>query len=487
VEKTADSVRASNIEKVSVSLNAAPVKALKLPKKIFKIGRLSEALRETVKNQLMAVQEKLAGDYVYFKGVFDDGIANYSLDSIFMGCEHDRLFAFFRKIGLFPFVRLDLSYAPQDAFGRLRIDGSLSRLRTFMEVLTSSQPSGYWEGCFFEVVHSKPIDATGFMECYASIYSLLKGYSCKIGVGLHSLGDTGARNDVFEEQLILCGNGRCGPDFVTLTVNPETEFEGGVLSPLSYRAARSGARAQIERVRHIINDSGALTMETHVIEWINPLRSAPLELAASFRIAAMASNLLEHGDMISGAAYWLNCEPKGSVSDEPDNRMPGLFARGMIKRPQYHLLWQMDKLRGDILYQDGEVTVIKKNDGEYAVVTYNPGPFNRVCRTGANGDAMENAHDPDAAQLDVEITLTDIPSGRYRSRSFLWDDSQGRILDELKEDDYAGINGKDVVERLESAGIPKMETCEEDVSGTYSFTQSLAQNAVSLRLIQRVF
>jgi hypothetical protein len=287
------------LEKAVDSSDAKPVKPLDLPRKIFNIGKLGEALKEKLKRRLVAVQRDFAGDYIYFEGVFDDGVTAGS-DGAPDALAREGLFDFFRERELLPFIRLDLSRAPHDADGRLKTDESLLMLKTFMEALVTSQPQEYWEGSLFEIAHSKAIDNTCFMECYARIYSLLKSFSPRTGVGLYSFDRSNRGNyDALEERLILCGKGRCDPDFVTIDVNPAIDFEMGT---------RTGRSDEIEKVWHVINDSGAAAMEMYVIERKDPRGSARLESDVSGRIASMVLSLPEYGDKISGAVFWLNGE-----------------------------------------------------------------------------------------------------------------------------------------------------------------------------------
>jgi hypothetical protein len=235
---------------------------------------MSEVLKEKTRQRLVTVQRELAGDYVYFEAVFDDGIIAGLADAP-DGLAREDLFDFFREIELFPFARLDLSYAPHDADGRLNIDETLSMLKMFMETLIMSQPQEFWEESLFEIAHSKPVDNTSFMECYALMYSLIKSFSRRLGVGLFLFdGSKRANYDALEERLILCGKGHCDPDFVTIDADP------------------GNGRAQIEKVRHIINDSGAMAMKIYAEERNDPSQDARLE----------------YGDNISGVIFRLGSE-----------------------------------------------------------------------------------------------------------------------------------------------------------------------------------
>jgi hypothetical protein len=419
------------MKKIVVEADAKPIKPLRLPRKILKIGRLGEALQNKVKEQLLAVQGELACDYVHFDGVFGDGIRDVAGCPVSVCGTYEGLLGFFMGIDLLPLVRLDVSRAPRRTDGSFNIDESLRLLKMFMGAVISGCPREYWEGSCFEVAHSGPIEDTGFMEWYASAFKLLKSYSGKVRVGLSSL-DGGRRvnYDALEERLVLCGRGRCDPDFVTVD-------------------------ADAGKVRHIINDSGTMTTEMYVAEMVSPGSAAP------FGIAALARGFVEHGDEIAGAMFWLESGPRSPVSGEEDGSVTGLLSPGMAKRPPYHFLREVYRLGGVVLHQSDGLCVVRKEDGEYGVIAYNARPF-------AEGGGAPGF-------IDLEIALAGMPPGRYRSEAFAFN-GQRRV----DMGDGHAETGR------ESCGAPSVEASEGHTNGEYAIHQRLGPDCAAVIRIERV-
>jgi hypothetical protein len=454
-------------EKVILPLDGRSIETFGLPKKIFKIGRLCEALDDSTRRLLAIAQEELNGDYVHFGGVFDDGIISGFSDAQKSEEELNCLLSFFRKIGLGSFVRLDLSYAPCDELGLVLIDESILKLMVFMDILTSDQPAEYWGSSLFEVVHSKPIDNTNFMESYAAIYKLLKGYADSIQVGLHSLDNNRRRDqDIFEERLISCVNNGCDPDFVTVTIDPtEKDLKERARFPLDY-TRRCGIE-RIEGVWHTINDSGPKAINTYITESSDFLP-----------VAVMAHGLMRYLDKIAGAAFWLDGSLVEPVFGEPENGLSGLFMNGTVRRPPYHLLKNVNKLRGKVLYHGDDIIVTRAGEGEYDIMVCNPSCYNREISVDENMTGQQSRN--------LEIVLTEMPPGRYRFEVFVFEETRVDILDKFRGGDFGNLGEWDIVENFENASAASVEVYERDVKDSSVICQNLGRNFVSLCVVKRI-
>jgi hypothetical protein len=451
LEEVQDEESCAGREKVILPLGGRSIETFGLPKKIFKIGRLCEMLDERTRRLLAIAHGELTGNYVHFGGVFGDGIISGASDAKKSEEELGGLLSFFRKTGLDLFVRLDLSLAPCDELGLVLIDESLLRLMVFMDILTSDHPAEYWGSSLFEVVHSKPINNTNFMESYAAIYKLLKGYADSIQVGLHSL-DNNRRSDqdIFEERLVSCVNNGCDPDFVTVTIDPtESDLKGRTRFLVDY-ARRCGIE-RIEGVWHTINDSGPRAINTYITESSDFLPAA-----------VMAHGLMKYMDKISGAAFWLDSSLVDSVFGEPKNGLFGLFMNGTVRRPTYYLLKTANKLTGKIIYNGGDITVTRAGEGEYNIMACNPHCDNREISEDENmtGSGLRN----------LEIVLTEMPAGRYRFEVFVFGD----------------FGEWGVIGNFDNEFATSVEVYERDVEDSSVICQKLERNSVSFCAVRRI-
>ncbi|MDR3255557.1 MAG: hypothetical protein LBT31_08305 [Synergistaceae bacterium] len=396
------------VERASVAFNAATKKQLSLPKKIFKIGKLAEGFQKNVRTRLSLVQKTSDGGYVYFKGVFDDGMTAFPLSSSLCGYDYADIFSFFESIALFSFVKLDISKAPLDDLGNLDIGGSVLKVKSLMDAL-ARLPDEYWKKSLFAVAHSRHIDGAKFMECYAAIRGFLKSYSSKIGVGLHSVRSSSPREqDVFEERLIVCKASDCEPDFVTLDIDSSFEGNRAIFSLPSCRTLAGYGASQVDRVWSVINDSGSTIGDIYVTDCnilpgeLGGTRRPPPELAF-LRAVVFMRDLLEYGDRISGILW---------PDDGSKELEPGTWAERMIRV----LIGRMKKPGQNVLYKSDRILALSEGDGECCVIACNPGYSALLCPL-ATSDGKTGGEE----KLEIAVELDGMPQGRYRFTMFVFD------------------------------------------------------------------
>ena len=472
--------RLDSAESISVALcpetagKIAPKagKAFSMPGKIFKIGRLSEALDDRLRDQLALAQKKLHGEYIYFQGIFDDGILPCVEDSYFERYDHERLFEFFRELGLTPFVRVDLSRAPE---------AWESAVSAFMRALAENRPVSYrGEGVRFEIVHSRPMVAKEFAARFREIGKLLKTFAPAAGVGFDfvSCGGNDDQWPALSEKLSACREAGCFPDFLSLTLDPATESEYPGFDGSFYGSFRNYGLSRIEQVERLWGEYCAAPPELYVTEWNTLSGRSRIESSTFFRAALIAAELAAYGERVSGVAYWLNSKSKELLTGVMDNRVLALFFYGRVKRPPYHLLYLVNKLSGDLLYRDDRLVVTAAQSGEYAVMAINPCYFDPLYSVEEAYGAMES--------IRLEVRLTGVPKGRYRFKSFIFDKRHSSVFDRLSKVGYPSLNDEDVTDYLEHAVLPEFNAFEDDIDEVYILNPDLGYNAVALYLLRRI-
>jgi xylan 1,4-beta-xylosidase len=440
---------------------------LSLPGKIFKIGRLSEALDEKFRDQLITAQKKLRGDYIYFHGVFEDGMIPCPEGSLFKGYDYGRLFSFFWEIGLTPFVRLDLSAAPQD------MEPSITN---FMSAMSENRPLSCWrKEIRFEVAHSGAMEASSFLAGFHEIRRTLKAFSPSVGVGFHAHSSTHPEEWAgLREKLAGCKGAGC-PDFLSLTIDPALEASRG---ESSYGSIKNYGATQVERVKNACAENGVAVPELYVTEWNTLSGRTPMESTAFFRAALIASELLSYGENVSAVAYWLNSQSKELLTGRVDNSALALFFYGRAKRPPYYLLHLMDKLGNAAACRNERLVVTSAGPGEYAALVANPCYFDPLYSVEEAYVAMESVR--------VEARLTDIPKGRYRFKAFIFEKKHSSAFDRWSKVGYPNLNDEDATDYLEHAILPELNIFEDDIDSSYTLSPELGYNGVALYLFRKI-
>ncbi|MDR1514606.1 MAG: helix-turn-helix domain-containing protein [Synergistaceae bacterium] len=469
-------------ESLPVSLRPGPGETpeISLPGKIFKIGRLGEALDGEVRDQLAEVQKKFSGDYIYFQGVFGDGIQQYPEGSYFKKYEYVKVLDFFLELGLTPFVRVDLSLSGES--GR-PIGDCVSG---FIGVMLENRPVSRWrKGIRIEAVHSGSMSGYDFAAGFGEIYRAAKSCSPEIGVGFHSV--SSSRPDewaLLGEKLAACGASGCAPDFLSITIDPSIEDAHIADDESSYGSIKNYGASQIERVTRVWGEmcgdfaGRPKVPEIYVTEWNTLSGRTSIESSAFFRAALIASELLSFGENVTAAAYWLNSKSKEAMTGRVDNRVLALFFYGLVKRPPYHVLYLIDKLGRRAAHKSERLVVTSSGPGEYAALIMNPCYFDPLYSVEEAYVAMES--------IRVEAKITDIPKGLYRFKVFVFEKRHSSAFDRLSRVGLMSLSDEDMTLYLEHAILPEFNVFEDEIDSARTLAPELGYNGVALYLFKKI-
>ena len=445
---------------------------LSLPRKMFKIGKLAEALDDRIQDQLKIAQKKLHGDYIYFQGIFEDGIPPRRGDSYFKGYDYGRLFIFFMNLGLTPFVRVDLSSAPQV------MEPAVS---DFMSALLENMLLLRWEKQMrFEVVHSGTMEVSTFVARFCELYRALKAFSPRMGVGFHSIASSRpAEWARLQENVTGCKEAGCPPDFLSITIDPALEQDSAAFIS-SFGSVRTYGASQIGKVRRVAAECGITLSELYVTEWNTLSGRTPIESSTFFRAALIAADLLSYGDSVSAVAYWLNTRSKELLTGKIDNRVLALFLVGRVKRPPYYLLCMMNKLGNAACRSEKseKAVVTATGPNEYAVLVFNPCYFDPRYSVEDAYVAIESVR--------IEVHLADIPKGRYRFKVFFFEKRHSSVFDRWSKLGFLNLNDEDAADYLERAALPELNIFEEDLDSDYTLAPELGYNGVALYVFRKI-
>jgi AraC-like DNA-binding protein len=447
---------------------------LSLPGKIFKIGRLSEAADEEQRNQLAAAQKKLRGDYIYFQGVFGDGLPAHPDGSYFKSYGHGQIFGYFMELGLTPFVLVDLSIADR------AVGASVSE---FLDVMLEHRPVTAWrKGIRIEAAHSGGMSAAAFASGFREVYLAAKRRSPRIGVGFHSVSSRRPEEWAgFGEKLSSCVEAGCEPDFLSITIDPSIDADYRACSAgdeSSYRSIKNYGPSQIEALRRASSEITGRAPEIYVTEWNTLSGRTPIESSTFFRAALISSELMAYGERVSAAAYWLNSKSKEMLTGKVENRVLALFFYGSVRRPLYYLLSMMNRLGDRVVFRSDKLIVTSAGEGEYAAMIVNPCYFDPLYSVEESYVAMES--------IRVEARLSGIPRGRYRFKVFIFEKKHSSAFDRLSRVGLMSIDDEDTADYLERAILPEFNIFEDDIDSAYTLAPELGYNGVALYLFKRI-
>lgn len=467
-----------NTQKKEVDMSGVGARPFSLPCKIFRVGRMSELLDFGVREQTKQANDRLHGDYMYFRGVFDDGIASYREDSIYHDFDYESVLLFIRDMGLAPFVCLDISKAPKsDGDGPL-VPEMTGAVGTFVDIVRRVMPRELWERSLFEVVCSDPEDEPHLMECYTIISRLLKGCSEKVRIGIRSISNSDSGElEKFEERLIVAKKLGHEPDFATISIDPLQEKDLSVFSESLCLNFKNYGASQLDSVWHAVNDCGSSLGEIYVTEWNTLSGQTPLESASFFRNALMASELVQYADKASGATYWVTAKSKEIMSGELEARTIGLFLYDRVERPPYYLLSQMNKLGSKLIHSDEYTVVTMNDDGDYAIMLMNPRYFNPVYSFDVTYEEIESV------QIDLE--LKNLKPGRYTFKVFAIEKKHCEAFEWLAKAGVSSLHDEDVLEHMAQSVKPDFGYFDVDVEGDYTISHKLRYNSVAVYEIKR--
>ncbi|MDR3279896.1 MAG: hypothetical protein LBT23_05245 [Synergistaceae bacterium] len=229
-------------------------------RKFFRIGKLSDAQNPDIREILSSSSRGATKRYIYFQGLYDDGITAPDGDVTTRVGEYKETFSFLESLNLYPFMHLDLSLASPEGAGYCS-DYAIHRLSEFFNMMKTKGMPSCWRNGRFDVSHRSSDDNVAFMEGYAAIHKTIKSFGLRMEVGFHCSLDSGYfSGDLFEQNLIACRHYGCEPDFVSIALAGGRP--GNVYDDNHKLLAR--------HAMHIITDTGANVGRLYILDrWTN--------------------------------------------------------------------------------------------------------------------------------------------------------------------------------------------------------------------------
>jgi beta-xylosidase/AraC-like DNA-binding protein len=161
-----------------------------------------------------------------------------------------------------------------------------------------------------------------------------------------------------------------------------------------------------------------LTGEIYLTDWDTLVGEGEIFAGTFFRAALFMKEWFGLANKVDGISVWLNSE---SYYPKKQGNSLSLYLVHSLKRPVYLALQLLDKLQGEIIYQNEQVFVCKKSD-ELRVLLTNPSYINPTMSINANYLQYQ--------AIELVLTMQAIKPMTYLVKSYSLDKDHGGIYND---------------------------------------------------------
>ncbi|MCM8709978.1 helix-turn-helix domain-containing protein [Clostridium sp. SYSU_GA19001] len=433
-------------------------------KNLINLGYAPDGLRSDMQQHLIDIQSTIKFKYARFQGVFSDEMlidgeqqqeeeSNYNFNKI------DKLIDFLYSIGLKPFIELGnkakvLNIASDKIMyfksaSRKRRTGKeyLDRLEKFIihcvnrygigevsqwyfEIWKEGEKQySFWEGSFDK-----------YMEIFLNYYRVIKQIVPNAKVGGPGLNPE--MNIKWVPKLLEQWE-KSGviPDFFSIYLYPYDVIEDkkansdSNLPRLLPSRDRNYTTMYLNAVRKMLKTSGIVIPEIHVTEWNCSVSHRQPANDTTFKGAYIVKNIVDTLDAAKSFGYWFCSDISGELKDSKTLLYGdmGLISANGIRKPGFYA-YQMLASLGSTLIKKGDGYIItSKSLYNYEIITYNYKHFDYMyCLNEETSVSLDKYYSifEDQQNLQLNIILKGIRTGRYRIKKYTLNREHGSIFDE---------------------------------------------------------
>lgn len=423
---------------------------------IVDVGKISNCLQASTRQQLHEVKKHLQMRYVSFEGVL------HVVEAALKGNTRFRLFdlfevlSLFQKLNLVPFIRLELDDLSKELFKPLRF---------ILETISLRYPIGEWH---LEAIGS----AKALGDFFPIVSATFRRYVPKGKVGMRVQID--AEGEFQTEQLLA----QLEPyqiDFLSLISDPNCATAPN--DPVAFEQFQQTYHVhKIQRLRELAEQAG-LKLPIFLTDWNTLTGSTIVEAGEFHRTALIADTLCKLPPFVSGVAIRLSLDSNNLLENSIVTYPLSLFIYRNIRRPMFFVIRAYAKLKKYIVAKGDGYLLTYDGMGSFAFLLYNACYLNPFL-------ALDNIRSSSHIQK-VSYELTEVPPGRYRVKKYLIDKDNGSMYNIwLKTDVTIPFDEEDIDDYLENASNPSVRLYEEISSGEISIHEELAMNATALFIMK---
>ncbi|WP_350346312.1 helix-turn-helix domain-containing protein [Heyndrickxia faecalis] len=450
------------VSTVYIALPPEPMFTSEKGAKILAIGNLEYALHEEVQAELRLIQEEIGFDYVYFSNLFSDSFAMttplYQIGGQFY--QMDALLNSFQRLGLVPFIRVEVEKEAADSAGYLK------KLDAFLQHSLQYFGSAFLGKWRFELVFREWGGTQ--KNFYHAFYQTVKKRASAVKVGLHVPVSLEASKAAFLKQI----SGEC--EFVCFTCNPNEKVDFTDMNNRTFEGVKSFVKKTCKQLKDRLSSAGLAKVPIFLTDW-NTLYGNTMDLSGTFfRSALIFKEMLDAMKEIDGLGFWIDTH-----SLEKNNTGRGHIAMNgiallyyyQIKRPAYFNLQLMEKMALQIL-AEGEDFVMAKGENGYQLAVYNPSYI--------NPSYSVESYFLHSVTKEKKMVISGLPPGRYQIRKHILDQHHGEFYTSWINLQHQDIYDPEIITFIKQGTHPDLQIYEKTVDSALYLQSTLTFNAFHL-------
>ncbi|MGE7906590.1 helix-turn-helix domain-containing protein [Peribacillus sp. NPDC094092] len=458
-------VKESGVSAVHINLPQEPVLVRKKAQRLLVIGQLEYALNEEVQAELKLIQERLHFEYAYFANLFSPTFT--TIDPLLqIGGPYykiDALFNEFQRLGLVPFISVDIEKEVVSCPGYLKmLDDFLRHAVSYF----GDAFVGKWQ---FELVFSEwDQEARTFYQQYFQTVKK-RASTAKVGVQVPFSLEKGLSVPVTEflKQMDQI-------DLVCFSCNPNEQVDFTDMDNSSFKGVKDYIKKSCIELKAKLLSAGLAGTPIYLTNW-NTLYGNTVNLSGTFfRSALIFKDMLDIIKEISGLGFWIDTHSlEKSNIDNENIAMNGiaLLYYYQIKRPAFFNMQLMAKIGLEIL-AEGEDFVLTKGKQGYQLAIYNNSYVNPTY--SVEGFFLRSL------TKEKRIMISGLPSGTYQIRKHILDRNNGAFYFNWLNLNQQYIYDQEIITYLKQRAYPDLQIYEENIDSELFLQSTLTLNAIHL-------
>ena len=487
----------ATIQRNSISCNiriSAEADALQLKgtwRQVMAVGSASDLLMADIQAMVRRMRQEIGFQYIKFNGILSDELHVYNESPngspVYNFAYIDKVFDFLQSIGLMPIIQLSFMPAllAKDPNRRLfnylvSEPKSLSAWGKLVSAVIRHLVQRYgedtvrqWHFCVWTQPDS-PGDLYGFSndetfyEFYRQTYNSVKGNDPQLSFGAPPTYYIVRDNftNWYIPFLQWCRKNCCMPDFLNFyyydtAILEQNRSDGntfGFVYSMSLRETPEGFQNFVNQVNAERSQMGLQSLPIFLTEWNNTPSQQDLLNDTCFKSCYIVKNILENYDRLDSFAYWSLTDWMGEAPLPKELFFGGLglFTVNGIPKASYYALWLLRQL-GNTRIGQGDGWFATRQGNKIAVLLYNYRHFSHLYAQGERFDmTFTDRYTPfDPVQnMDVHLTLKDVPNGSYLVRETILNRKSGSAFDKWVEMGALEPDTEQELKTLEALSTP---------------------------------
>ncbi|MCM8709440.1 helix-turn-helix domain-containing protein [Clostridium sp. SYSU_GA19001] len=466
----------SNEVKIKVDINNSKILKRNY-NKIINIGYANDILQSLLQEHIILLKKEINFEYARFWGIFNEDMNIENKENEYNFYKIDKILDFIINIGMKPFIDLmpkakKISKNPEQNVSlkteviKYRNLKEWNRLiHKFIIHCINKYGKEEVEKWYFEVSRNENISSTLsdeniiYFEIFEVIYNKIKEVLPNAKVGGPGGNFTKSSSlEFFREWKKY----KAKPDFISIFIYPYTTIIKSGAKGVQASSERNYFLNKLKSIKENVRDLGYLFEELIISEWNSTVSNRNYTNDSCSKATYIIKNVLDSMDKVDKVGYWMASDISGEYLDT-DLLLQGgtgLISKNGIKKPSFYAFTFLEKLNENMVQKGDSYIITKKNNNSFTMICYNYKHFNNSyllnTEESISLDELENIYENEN-ELNLFFSITNIPNGRYRVKSFILNEKHGSILNQWVKLNAENNLRTDEISYLKGISIPKLE------------------------------